>query len=307
MPGPSWQTAAMPHPPRPPGAPPPRAIREWIDAEHNAAAWMKYLGHPTATVTPGGADGGVDVRAKDALAQVKMRVGRVSRPDVQRLVGAAGRNSGQALYFFSFGGYTADALVYARQSEIAAFTILLDGDVTAQTPAAVQALKQARDRNAPKRPPAPPKNARSAVGGGSPREQVQHPHWKAVRKKEEKAKRQAAAAAARETQKRQRDVERTLRSERPAPKPEDLPVVTSAFLAAIVLGLSAWVLYATVSGLLREGPNVLRVLGSVAGLFLLILGCVAVSMTVDARRAKRAARRAKRAARRQQGTRPGRS
>lgn len=276
-----------------------------MDAEHNAAAWMRYLGHPRASVTAGGADGGVDVRAPGALAQVKMRVGRVSRPEVQRLVGAAGRNSGLALFFFSFGGYTADALAYARQSEIAAFTFMLDGDVTPVTPMAVKALKAAREQHAPKpkaASPAPGKHPRSMAGVDT-RPSMQgreSPKQKLDRLEQEQADRRAAAAAKKEgrrsekeARKLNRDTARKSRAERPAPpKPEELPVGFTAVLATVVLGLAGWLTYTTVNGMIFGEVSVLRVLGAIAGGLFLLLGCALVVMTVDARNAGRAARTA---------------
>ncbi|WP_411157656.1 restriction endonuclease [Nocardia puris] len=60
-------------------------IRTPQEAERNAAARMREMGFADAAVTAGGADGGVDVRASRAIAQVKWRGGMVSRPEVQKL------------------------------------------------------------------------------------------------------------------------------------------------------------------------------------------------------------------------------
>lgn len=84
-------------PPDPAGtAPPPgstgawrwgRPVTSWQEAELLAAAHMVDLGFSGATVTPGGADAGLDVIAHDAAAQVKYHEGPTGRPDIQRLIG----------------------------------------------------------------------------------------------------------------------------------------------------------------------------------------------------------------------------
>jgi hypothetical protein len=98
-----------------------RPVTSWQDAEHNAVEWMRHWGFADASMTSGGADNGVDVRARGALAQVKFRAAMAGRPDLQRLVGARGRDTGKALLFFSGTGYSAHALVYADDMEIALF------------------------------------------------------------------------------------------------------------------------------------------------------------------------------------------
>ncbi|WP_367183146.1 restriction endonuclease [uncultured Cellulomonas sp.] len=87
---------------------------------------MRYLGHEDARTTGAGADGGIDVYSRSALGQVKARQSATSRPELQRLLGAAGRRQ-VSLYFFSTGGYTRDALTWADEMGIAAFTLTGEG------------------------------------------------------------------------------------------------------------------------------------------------------------------------------------
>lgn len=120
----------------------PQTIHTWQDAEQCAAAWMRAMGHPDAQVTAGGADGGIDVAGQHAVAQVKFRVVKSSRPELQQLLGAANRRDID-LYFFSVAGYTADALTWAEQVGIAAFQLGLDGYITPLNEHAVQAARVA--------------------------------------------------------------------------------------------------------------------------------------------------------------------
>lgn len=101
------------------------------DAEVNAATQMRAMGFPDATVTAAGADGGIDVHAANAVAQVKLHGKPTGRPDLQRLYGARGGNHAKAMLFFTLAGYTAAAVEYADQVEMALFTYALDGTVSA--------------------------------------------------------------------------------------------------------------------------------------------------------------------------------
>lgn len=112
--------------------PAPRQIRSWTDAEQNAAAWMRYWGYTDARVTNGGPDAGVDVRSSDALAQVKFEARSVGRPQLQNLVGARGRAHAKALLFFSGAGFSAHAVDYAADMDIALFEYSLDGSMKPQ-------------------------------------------------------------------------------------------------------------------------------------------------------------------------------
>jgi hypothetical protein len=82
--------------------PEPREVSSWQAAEVNAADWMRYWGFLDARVTQSGSDGGIDVRATGAVAQVKREAKAVGRPAVQNLVGARGRDASLHLLFFWF-------------------------------------------------------------------------------------------------------------------------------------------------------------------------------------------------------------
>ena len=107
---------------------PATVIGTWHQAETFAAAHMVELGFDDANVTPPGADGGVDVTARGARAQVKhFANGPVGAPAVQRLIGAA---SGTAHgLFYSLTGYTAAAVRLAEESGTALFSYSITGDV----------------------------------------------------------------------------------------------------------------------------------------------------------------------------------
>lgn len=126
-------------------APEPRRIDSWQVAEANAAAWMRYWGYVDAQVTTAGPDGGVDVRAGRALAQVKFEAAQVGTPALQRLVGARGRQLDQRLLFFSGAGFSAPAVVYAEEMEIALFQYGLDGSMVSRSTASEELLARVHD------------------------------------------------------------------------------------------------------------------------------------------------------------------
>ncbi|MFC5265064.1 restriction endonuclease [Kribbella qitaiheensis] len=106
-----------------------RQIGTWRDAEENAAVWMKHWGYNDARITSGGADGGIDVESRSALAQVKFEANQVGRPALQRLVGARALDHRRQLLFFSGTGYSDKAVEYAETMAIALFIYSLDGKV----------------------------------------------------------------------------------------------------------------------------------------------------------------------------------
>ncbi|MFI6100827.1 restriction endonuclease [Lentzea sp. NPDC051213] len=123
--------------------PPFRQINSWQVAEENAAAWMRHFGYRGVQLTASGADGGVDVCAYGALAQVKFEARQVGRPQLQNLVGARGRDYAAELLFFTGAGYTNTAVVYADDMNIALFTYLLDGAVIPTNAAAARVMSRA--------------------------------------------------------------------------------------------------------------------------------------------------------------------
>ncbi|GAB3079189.1 hypothetical protein GCM10027215_20630 [Nocardioides zeae] len=121
-----------------------RAVVSWRDAEKNAAHWMRMWGFKDAHVTGPGSDGGVDVRATGALAQVKMEAQPTGRPVVQRLVGARGRDISMRLFFFTAAGYSRSAVTYANELRVALFRYDTLGHVVAVNGAAQRILDAAR-------------------------------------------------------------------------------------------------------------------------------------------------------------------
>lgn len=103
------------------------AVSSWQQAEALAAWHMQKLGFDDAKMTPPGADGGLDVRATDAVAQVKHYATPVGAPVVQQLRGAA-HGQGAAL-FYSRSGYTKAAVEYANDAAVALFTYNESGAV----------------------------------------------------------------------------------------------------------------------------------------------------------------------------------
>lgn len=92
---------------------------------------MRGLGFRDATVTANGADGGIDVFSRDAVAQVKNWLKPVGRPELQQLFGARGNRSNQKMLFFARSGYTATARTYADSHTIALFIFDHSGSITA--------------------------------------------------------------------------------------------------------------------------------------------------------------------------------
>lgn len=114
----------------------PAQIDSWATAEHNAAAWMRHWGYADAHCTPPGRDGGIDIRAIGALAQVKFEAAQVGAPAVQRLVGARGREYETELLFFSGAGFAGPAVAYADTMDVALFRYDLLGRMAAQNQSA---------------------------------------------------------------------------------------------------------------------------------------------------------------------------
>jgi hypothetical protein len=101
--------------------PSPRFIKTPQDAEGLAADWMRYFGFVDARAnTTHSADGGIDVRSSEAVAQVKMHGRKASRPDLQRLTAAASAEQRRPL-FFSQAGFARPAADWAAEQGVALF------------------------------------------------------------------------------------------------------------------------------------------------------------------------------------------
>jgi hypothetical protein len=104
-------------------------IRTWQDAEAAAARWLRRAGCRRVELTGGSADGGIDVVTADWAVQVKHTAKRVGRPAVQQLVGAA-LTLGREPVLFSTSGFSAPAVVYADEHDVALLELALDGSAT---------------------------------------------------------------------------------------------------------------------------------------------------------------------------------
>ncbi len=116
-----------------------RTIRSPDDAEQVAAEWMRHFGFDDARCTGPGTDGGVDVRSREAVAQVKAQLTPVGRPELQALYGVA-RSEGRRPLFFSLMSYTAAALTWADEVGMALFRFDHAGMVEAVNLAAERLL-----------------------------------------------------------------------------------------------------------------------------------------------------------------------
>ena len=95
---------------------------DFKEAEAAALKWMRKMDFVGAKLTQGGADGGVDVTSKVAVAQVKAEARPTGRPAVQRIHGVA-VSVGRKALFFSTGGYTAQASKWADEAGVALFVL----------------------------------------------------------------------------------------------------------------------------------------------------------------------------------------
>lgn len=116
-----------------------RLVRTARDAEENACAWMQWMGFVDAQITPIGADGGIDVNSKDAVAQIKMEGVLTSRPVVQALFGVATAERKRGI-FFSLAGYTLKAVEWADRVGLALFTFDFQGEPAPVNPSASQLM-----------------------------------------------------------------------------------------------------------------------------------------------------------------------
>lgn len=110
-------------------------LADWRDAEELAAWYLREsLGMSGARITGSGNDGGIDVVADGAIAQVKHVNAPVGAPVVQAALGA-GHGSG-AVLFFALSGYTRQAEVFAAKSDVCLFQYDIYGEVRAKNESA---------------------------------------------------------------------------------------------------------------------------------------------------------------------------
>jgi len=127
-------------------SPPQALIRSPEDAELAAAAALRWLGHRSCSVTPPGPDGGIDVSATDAVAQVKTEMSPTGRPVLQSIHGAA-QVERKTAYCFSLAGYTDGAIEWAHRAGIRLFRFDMQGQAEPVNIAAQLAVaRRSQDR-----------------------------------------------------------------------------------------------------------------------------------------------------------------
>ncbi|MGW7615530.1 restriction endonuclease [Streptomyces antimycoticus] len=114
----------------------PRVIRTWQDAELAAVDHMRSLGFADSRVTGAGADGGIDVIAQDAVAQVKHYSQPIGVGPVRELRGVT--DAHQHLLFYASGGYTAAARQFADERGVALYSLAELGHITPLNEAATR-------------------------------------------------------------------------------------------------------------------------------------------------------------------------
>lgn len=112
--------------------PPPRLIKNPLEAEVYARDVLDALRFRGLRVTPYSRDGGVDVRGDEVVAQVKMEGIRTPADRLQALNGIAA-HEGKHAAFFSLAGYTTAALTWGEAAGIALFEFQLDGSIGARS------------------------------------------------------------------------------------------------------------------------------------------------------------------------------
>lgn len=85
----------------------------WQQAEHVALDWMIKNGYRDASLTKSGADGGIDITSRKAVAQVKHHQKPVGLGEMQRMFGIA-QATGRKALFFSSAGYAPKAKEWAQ-------------------------------------------------------------------------------------------------------------------------------------------------------------------------------------------------
>lgn len=142
--------------------PEPRLIRSPREAEEVAAEWLRWLGFADAQATGVGADGGVDVHSKSMVAQVKMHMVPIGRPDLQRLHGVAVAERAASV-FFSLTDYTREAKEWAERVRMALFRFSRVGEAEPVNGYAATLMEHA-DQRAPREVQPQPPMAGAPIG-----------------------------------------------------------------------------------------------------------------------------------------------
>jgi len=103
-------------------------VNEWEDAERLAEMHMRHLGYSDARRTNAGADGGVDVESRRAVAQVKDQSSPVGRHLIQQIYGVAHSRNKKAFFFAR--RYAPQAVEWARENNVKLYQFNRAGVVT---------------------------------------------------------------------------------------------------------------------------------------------------------------------------------
>jgi len=125
--------------------PPKKVVTGWKDAEKLARDYLCWLGFIDARLTGEGADGGVDVRSKEVVAQVKMHATGITRGVVQQIAGIAAAEKKVSVIFAML--FSSEAKKWGDDHKIALFRFQRDGSVAAITPAARTLRPKGRSSN----------------------------------------------------------------------------------------------------------------------------------------------------------------
>lgn len=120
------------------------SIVNWQDAEVAAAKHMReILRFTNVGLSRVGADGGVDVKAVEGVAQVKWYASPVGIADVQRLRGSTSGTQ-WAIFYASGRGYTKSAMEAATRGNVALFTLLKSTGMAVAVNHVAQSLERVR-------------------------------------------------------------------------------------------------------------------------------------------------------------------
>ena len=116
-------------------------------AEEVAAVWLRWLGAGGVAVTQSTRDGGVDVRARILVAQVKWQAQPVAPARVREIFGVAQAEQARAAFFAGPAGYSREAARFADATGV--FLFVMDdqtGQLTAVSDSADAALRTGLQR-----------------------------------------------------------------------------------------------------------------------------------------------------------------
>lgn len=175
---------------------------DWAQAERIAAEFMRDLGYTDAHVTQPTSDGGVDVMAKDAIAQVKYQAVPVGRPAIQNIRGVA--FDGRQPLVYSWSGFSPGAVAFANEADVGLFHVTVSGPVpiTAAAQVLVEAVERTRQRELEEAKAATAAAERKLAETEAARLSAERT---AVQAEVQRRDAQAAAARARDAEKKAKD------------------------------------------------------------------------------------------------------